>query len=118
MISKARSHFRMEHDDDNVITVWIDVVGRSMNVFHSSVIEELEDIIAELETESATAVVFRSAKASGFFAGADVSQIAELNSREDVDAVIRRGQELFARVERLPMATIAAIHGPCLGGGL
>ena len=118
MISKARSHFRMEHDDDNVITVWIDVVGRSMNVFHSSVIEELEDLIAELETESATAVVFRSAKASGFFAGADVSQIAELNSREDVDAVIRRGQELFARVERLPMPTIAAIHGPCLGGGL
>lgn len=118
MISKARTHFRMDRGTNDVVTVWIDVNKRSMNVFHSSVIDELEDLIAELETDTAKAVVFRSAKASGFFAGADVNQIAELNSREEVEAVVLRGQELFARVESLPMPTIAAIHGPCLGGGL
>lgn len=118
MSSKARIHFRMERSDSNLVTVWIDVAKRSMNVFHSSVIDELEDLIAELEADSAKAIVFRSAKASGFFAGADVNQIAELNGREEVEAVVRRGQGLFARVESLPMPTIAAIHGPCLGGGL
>ena len=118
MISKARTHFRMDRNADDVVTVWVDVAHRSMNVFHSSVIDELEDLIGELESDSAIAVVFRSAKSSGFFAGADVNQIAELNGREQVEAVVSRGQGLFARVEQLPMPTIAAIHGPCLGGGL
>ncbi|APZ90646.1 3-hydroxyacyl-CoA dehydrogenase NAD-binding domain-containing protein [Fuerstiella marisgermanici] len=117
MISKVANHFRME-EDNGVVTVWIDVAGSSMNVFNSSVIERLEDVVTELESSTADAVIFRSAKPSGFFAGADVKQIAQLSGREEVSAVVARGQKLFARIERLPMPTIAAIHGPCLGGGL
>ncbi|MEO2018932.1 MAG: 3-hydroxyacyl-CoA dehydrogenase NAD-binding domain-containing protein [Fuerstiella sp.] len=138
MISKALQHFRIDPNDDGIVTVWIDVAARSMNVFHDSVIEELEFVIGELEWNlcafsqseqkasanvsivpaALRAVVFRSAKASGFFAGADVQQIAELQSPEDVEAVLARGQEIFARIEQLAVPTIAVIHGPCLGGGL
>ena len=130
MISKALKHFRIGRSDNSIVTVWIDVASRSMNVFHNSVIEELEVVVDELEqylrvgsrreTKGAAprAVVFRSAKASGFFAGADVKQIAKLQTRDEVKAVITRGQRLFARIEQLAVPTIAAIHGPCLGGGL
>ncbi len=138
MISKALHHFRIERSDSGIVTVWIDVASRSMNVFHDSVIKELEIVVGELErthysvppqdtmelagqnneSESVRAIVFRSAKPSGFFAGADVHQIAGLQSREDVESVLTRGQEIFARIERLAVPTVAAIHGPCLGGGL
>ncbi|MCP4782645.1 MAG: multifunctional fatty acid oxidation complex subunit alpha [Fuerstiella sp.] len=138
MFSKALQHFRIDRTDGGTVTVWIDVAARSMNVFHDSVIEELDVVVGELERKvrgyhlrhrkraemlpgspaAPRAVVFRSAKASGFFAGADVKQIAGLQTPEEVHAVISRGQELFARIERLAVPTIAAIHGPCLGGGL
>jgi len=137
MISTELHHFRIERGKSGIVTVWIDVASRSMNVFHDSVIEELEVVIGELEREFqsvshtdttglshshhesvAKAILFRSAKASGFFAGADVHQIAGLQSRGEVDAVLTRGQNVFSRIERLPVPTVAAIHGACLGGGL
>lgn len=138
MISKARHHFRIERGNSGIVTVWIDVASRSMNVFSDSVIEELEIVVGELEqmlesvahrktselkeqnddSESVRAVVFRSTKPSGFFAGADVHQIAGLRSREEVDAVLARGQNVFSRIEQMTVPTVAAIHGPCLGGGL
>ena len=44
---------------------------------------------------------------------------AERGWRNTATAEIsRRGQQLFDRIERLPMPTVAVIHGPCLGGGL
>ena len=49
MISKALHHFRIERCESNIVTVWIDVASRSMNVFHDSVIGELEIVIGELE---------------------------------------------------------------------
>jgi 3-hydroxyacyl-CoA dehydrogenase/enoyl-CoA hydratase/3-hydroxybutyryl-CoA epimerase len=63
-------------------------------------------------------VVFRSAKPSGFMAGADVHRIRQIESESEVRAVLTAGHELFDRGERLPCPTIAVIHGPCLGGGL
>lgn len=118
MISKALKHFRLEYGTDGQTTVWIDVAGHSMNVFNSSVIEELTQIVADLEKTADNTIVFRSSKASGFFAGADVNQIASLTCRDDVNEVIQQGQALFARIEAMKVRTVAAIHGPCLGGGL
>lgn len=111
-------HFRMETGKTGVTTVWVDVADHSMNVLDDSVIRDLLAVVEQLEVTRPKAVVFRSAKASGFFAGADVNKIASLRTRKEVEEVISAGQDLFARIERLPMPTVAAIHGPCLGGGL
>src|SRR5262249_22731926 len=50
--------------------------------------------------------------------GADVRRIRGLESEGEVRTVLAAGHELFDRVERLPCPTVAAVHGPCLGGGL
>jgi enoyl-CoA hydratase len=47
--------------------------------------------------------------------GAD---IAELRDRRRVDALQGINGTLFARIERFPRPTVAAISGHCLGGGL
>lgn len=112
-------HFRIATDVHGVVTVTLDVKGRPLNVFDDEVLTELGQIVSLLETRGETAmVVFRSGKESGFLAGADVRAIRGLDSREQVERVLMMGQQLFNRVERLPMPTVAAIHGPCLGGGL
>jgi len=63
-------------------------------------------------------VVIRSGKSDSFSAGADVDQIAELEDPSDAEQKIRLGQAIFRDVETLPIPTVAAIHGVCLGGGV
>ena len=38
-------------------------------------------------------------------------------SPEDLPKYLAKGQELFNRIAALPMPTVAAINGDCLGGG-
>jgi len=112
-------NFSVDSDDRNVVTVTLDVPGRSMNVLDRDVMRELCDVITALEkADAARAVIFRSGKESGFLAGADVNVIAQLTAPEQARELIEAGQNLFARVARLPMPTVVVIHGPCLGGGL
>ncbi len=63
------------------------------------------------------ALVIRSLKAGGFCAGADIRQFSSVEPAE-VKALIQRGHGILDRLEALPLTTIAAIHGHCLGGGL
>ncbi|MFG0331946.1 MAG: enoyl-CoA hydratase-related protein, partial [Maioricimonas sp. JB049] len=112
-------HLRMDRDERGVVTVTIDVRDRSMNVFNEAVMEELDRVAARLEQDDAAKLVlFRSGKASGFMAGADLFPLREMTQPDQVDTVLRQGQDVFNRIAALPVPTVAAIHGPCLGGGL
>jgi 3-hydroxyacyl-CoA dehydrogenase/enoyl-CoA hydratase/3-hydroxybutyryl-CoA epimerase len=114
----AYEHLRWERDEREVEVVTLDVRDVPVNIFTEGLFTELRSLMERWERKLPRAVVFRSGKASGFLAGADVKQIQRLRTTEEVERVLRAGQELFARLERLACPTIAAIHGPCLGGGL
>ncbi|MCS7022592.1 MAG: 3-hydroxyacyl-CoA dehydrogenase NAD-binding domain-containing protein [Gemmataceae bacterium] len=111
-------HLRVEQDHRGVAVATIDVAGMPVNVITEGLVRELGELVQQWERDAPRAIVFRSGKSSGFLAGADVRQIQRLRTVEEVQAVLRAGQELFQRLERLPCPVIAAIHGPCLGGGL
>ncbi|MDE2753852.1 MAG: enoyl-CoA hydratase-related protein, partial [Gemmatimonadota bacterium] len=63
------------------------------------------------------ALMFRSAKPGSFIAGADVNAIAAVDDPDEGTEAARRGQTLFGRIAALPVPTVAAIRGICLGGG-
>ena len=63
-------------------------------------------------------LVVVSGKKDSFIAGADISMLAACTSAKDAETLSREGQVIFAEIESLPIPVIAAIHGPCLGGGL
>ncbi|QEG41920.1 3-hydroxyacyl-CoA dehydrogenase NAD-binding domain-containing protein [Roseimaritima ulvae] len=111
--------FTVARDDRGVVSVSLDVPNRSMNVIDERVLDELTWIVNSLQTDAtAKVVVFRSGKASGFLAGADVHEIAGLHDHELLAQTLRRGQDLFDRIEQISAVTVAAIDGPCMGGGL
>jgi 3-hydroxyacyl-CoA dehydrogenase/enoyl-CoA hydratase/3-hydroxybutyryl-CoA epimerase len=115
----APEHLRVDRSTEGVVTVTFDSAGRKVNVFDPHLLRELTSVVAELERAPAPALVlFRSGKPSGFLAGADLHWIERLASVDEAEALLRSGQELFDRIEALPMPTVAVIHGPCLGGGL
>ncbi|MDH5785484.1 MAG: 3-hydroxyacyl-CoA dehydrogenase NAD-binding domain-containing protein [Chromatiales bacterium] len=117
----SREHFenwQLERDGENILWLAFDARDSSTNVLNAEVLGELEQILGQIEAEPPAGVVIRSAKASGFIAGADVKSFVGLQQPEVAMKLIQRGQALMDRIERLPCPTLALIHGYCLGGGL
>ncbi|MEW6302959.1 MAG: 3-hydroxyacyl-CoA dehydrogenase NAD-binding domain-containing protein [Verrucomicrobiota bacterium] len=94
----------------------------SANVFDWDMLELLgEHLDAIAEDNQIKGVVLISAKPSIFIAGADLHSIAKYLDEPTIPAdlanLIELGQDVFNRLASLPVPTVAAIHGACVGGG-
>jgi len=63
-------------------------------------------------------VVFTSAKESGFIAGADIFDISSSEDKSTLVPVIEEALDFFLHMRSTGKPMLAAINGPCLGGGL
>ena len=117
-MNESLSHWRLEVDADSVAWLTMDCAGSSTNTLGSVVMQQLDGQLAEVERLRPRALVLRSAKDGGFVAGADISEFSQLANLDDAYRLVRRGQQVFDRLEALPLPTAAAIHGFALGGGL
>jgi len=114
----AFRNFKLTRDADGVAWLLFDRAGSSANTLSAEVIEELDRVLAELETNRPTGLVIRSAKTSGFIAGADVNEFRGASDPKQVEVEIGRAHAVIDRLEALRIPTVAVIHGFCLGGGL
>ncbi|GAB3354784.1 3-hydroxyacyl-CoA dehydrogenase NAD-binding domain-containing protein [Lysobacter tyrosinilyticus] len=110
-------HWKLEQRDDGVVVLSFDRAGSSVNTFAQEVLIELDSVLERLALDPPKGLVLRSAKTSGFIAGADIKEFAEFDAKGNVNDAIRRGQQVFQRIAELPFPTVAAIHGFCMGGG-
>jgi 3-hydroxyacyl-CoA dehydrogenase/enoyl-CoA hydratase/3-hydroxybutyryl-CoA epimerase len=117
-MSNQPAHWRLETDADGIAWLTLDQQGASANTLGSAVMRELNDRLADVEAARPKALVIRSAKDSGFIAGADITEFTGLTDLEQAYRLVRTGQQVFDRIEALPMPTVAAIQGFALGGGL
>jgi 3-hydroxyacyl-CoA dehydrogenase/enoyl-CoA hydratase/3-hydroxybutyryl-CoA epimerase len=110
-------HFRLARDADGVAWLLFDREGASANTLSADVIEELDTVLAAIELDRPQALVIRSAKPSGFIAGADVNAFRGAADPHQVEVEIGRAHRVTDRLEKLGIPTIAVVHGFCLGGG-
>jgi 3-hydroxyacyl-CoA dehydrogenase/enoyl-CoA hydratase/3-hydroxybutyryl-CoA epimerase len=112
------SDFTVEREGA-VAVVTFDRPGEPMNTLTPEVGDELGALLDRLSSDAAVrAVVFISGKPEVFIAGADIAQFVALRSKEEARDLSRRGQQMVERVAAFARPVVAAIHGPCLGGGL
>ncbi len=116
--SSQYRHFKLARDADGVAWLLFDRQGSSTNTLSSEVLEELDVVLAELESRRPTGLVIRSAKKSGFIAGADVNEFRGASDPAVVETAIGRAHGIIDRLEALRVPSVAVIHGFCLGGGL
>jgi len=114
----AYRNFKLTRDADGVAWVLFDRAGSSANTLSSEVLEEFDAILSVLENQRPTGIVIRSAKTSGFIAGADVNEFRGATDAREVEAKIGRAHAVIDRLEALKIPSVAVIHGFCLGGGL
>ncbi len=100
-----------------IAVVEFDLVGEKVNKFSTPVMMRLKEVVQELARSSYKAVIFKSNKPKIFIAGADIEEIKSMTTKEQFDSAVKAGQEIMNMVEDLPMPTIAAINGACMGGG-
>jgi enoyl-CoA hydratase/carnithine racemase len=81
--------------------------------------ERLNQICAQLTSDPSVRVVsFRGAGGQAFVAGTDIEQFTTFGSGEDGVAYEKQIDQCIARLESLPMPTLAVVEGWAIGGGL
>jgi 3-hydroxyacyl-CoA dehydrogenase / enoyl-CoA hydratase / 3-hydroxybutyryl-CoA epimerase len=91
--------------------------GASANLFDRPTLEELSAHLDRIAARrEVTGLLIRSAKPRIFIAGADLKVLASARG-EELRNLIDLGQQTFQKLAELKCATVAAIHGACVGGG-
>lgn len=108
----------VERDPEGALALILDVPDRSVNVLNRQVMSDLDAALDRVADSKAPLLIVRSGKRSGFIAGADLQEFLSIQDAASAEAVSASGQKLFAKLAAVPMPTIAAISGACLGGGL
>ena len=111
-------HWRLARDENGIAWLVLDKAGARVNTLSEEVLAELNDVLEQLERELPKGVVLRSAKPSGFIAGADVGEFGGMTDAAAVEARLKDAHAVVDRLDRLNAPTVAVIHGYCLGGGL
>jgi 3-hydroxyacyl-CoA dehydrogenase/enoyl-CoA hydratase/3-hydroxybutyryl-CoA epimerase len=112
------THWKLLSDEENILWLILDKNGASANTLSKDVMQELAGVLEKVESAGGKGLVLRSAKSSGFIAGADVGELREIKTAADIEAKLNQGHALFDRLDQLKLPTIVVIHGYCLGGGL
>ena len=89
----------------------------ALNALSFSLVADLARAFDEVETSDARALLITGAGDKAFCAGADIK---ELIGRSLIDQKRKTevGQGTFAKLERLPMPSVAVVNGYAFGGGL
>jgi len=93
-----------------------------VNALNRQTLSELDAALDELAANpDVKVIVITGAGQLAFVAGADLSEIGAIAKARDLEAaqsMLSLGQRVFNKVERSRKPVIAAINGPCIGGGL
>jgi 3-hydroxyacyl-CoA dehydrogenase/enoyl-CoA hydratase/3-hydroxybutyryl-CoA epimerase len=111
-------NWRLRTNEDGISWLLFDKKGASANTLSADVLTEFDAVLEKLERDRPRGLVIRSAKPSGFIAGADIAQFPGVTDPAPIEALLSRGHAILDRLDRLPLPTVAVIHGYCLGGGL
>ncbi|WP_028117487.1 fatty acid oxidation complex subunit alpha FadJ [Ferrimonas senticii] len=111
--------FSWHKDADNIAIITMDVPNESMNTLRASFNDEVLAVLGEIIGDTTIkGAVLISGKPDSFIAGADISMLDACQTAADAEALSRSGHQVLNKLEQLPIPVVAAIHGPCLGGGL
>jgi 3-hydroxyacyl-CoA dehydrogenase/enoyl-CoA hydratase/3-hydroxybutyryl-CoA epimerase len=113
--------FRLEQEGPVGILTF-DLEGERVNKITVAAAEDLEQALNELKRRqqggnAPRALLVRSGKKKSFIVGADINLIRSLPDAAAAERASAQGQAIFSKLEDLGIPTLAAIEGPCMGGG-
>ncbi len=89
---------------------------KALNALNSEVLEQLDKTIDEINLNKIRVLIITGAGKKAFVAGADIGEMSNL-TKEEGKAFGKKGNDIFRKIEKLPIPVIAAVNGFALGGG-
>lgn len=107
-------NFLKINNEGGIFTLTISA-PKSLNALNSAILKELGDFIDHINKDIRVLIITGDGEKS-FVAGADISEMANLNAAEG-ETFGRLGAQVFRKIETLDIPVIAAVNGFALGGG-
>ena len=104
----------------NICHVNFNHLKRPYNILDMQTLDELDYILDNFVIDKGLdGVIFRSSKGS-FVVGANVKDFVSAHDApdEDIDKILKKGQDIFNKIEDLNIPTVAVMKGVTMGGGL
>lgn len=90
---------------------------KALNALNSQVLEDLNELLDLVNADKEIrALVLTGSGEKAFVAGADIAEMSTLSKTEG-EAFGKKGNDVFRKLETLPIPTVAAVNGFALGGG-
>lgn len=89
---------------------------KALNALNSAVLDEINEAIDAIDLDTVRALIITGAGEKSFVAGADIGEMSTL-TKEQGEAFGKKGNDVFRKIETLPIPVIAAVNGFALGGG-
>lgn len=89
---------------------------KALNALNSAVLDEINEAIDAIDLDAVRALIITGAGEKSFVAGADIGEMSTL-TKEQGEAFGKKGNDVFRKIETLPIPVVAAVNGFALGGG-
>ena len=90
---------------------------KALNALNSEVLSDLDELVRTVSADAdIRALVITGSGEKAFVAGADIGEMSTLTPEEG-EAFGKHGNDVFRKLETLPIPAIAAVNGFALGGG-
>jgi enoyl-CoA hydratase len=100
--------------EDAVGTITLNRPER-LNAINFQLVRDLDDLLTEIEEDDEVRTVILTGAGRGFCAGADIKEMSDPGAKQ---LPIGKRYTFFNKLEDIEKPVIAAINGPCNGGGL
>lgn len=106
----------INYEVDGAVAVLTINRPKALNALNSTVLDEIEQTIDAVDMNTVRALIITGAGEKSFVAGADIGEMSTLTKAEG-EAFGKKGNDIFRKIETLPVPVIAAVNGFALGGG-
>ena len=89
---------------------------QALNALNSEVLDELNSVLDNIDINTIRCAILTGAGDKSFVAGADIGEMSTLTKAEG-EAFGKKGNDVFRKLETLPIPVICAVNGFALGGG-